>query len=197
MELILTNTAADPLRLAFPALYEPRAMAGDPNSKPAYGGKLIVAPNGANHQKLIAAMRQVAKEQPKYGANWESILDELIKKERVCYVQGPYNDKDGKPRDGFEGMHYLSCRSEKLKPTVKDRFNNNVLEGQPGAPYAGCLVHAAVDVWAQDNNFGRRINCTLQGVMFADDGPAFGGGRPANESTFAGLAAAPSTEDFV
>lgn len=197
VEVILRHTDADPLRLAFPAIYEPKAMANDPTSKPAYGGKLIVKPGGENARKLDEAMRQAARDNPKYGANWEAILDELTKKERVCYIKGPYNDKDGKPRDGFEGMHHLSMRSEKLKPTVKDRFNQTVVEGQAGAPYPGCHVHAAVDVWAQDNSFGRRVNCTLQGVMFADDGGAFTGGRPADDNTFAGMAASPEHEDLV
>lgn len=197
MELILKHSDADPVRLAFPAIYEPKAMPNDPNSKPAYGGKLIIKPGGANAKALEDAMRQVAKEHPKYGSNWETILEDLIKKDRVCYVQGPYKDKNGDPRDGFEGMHYLSGRNEKLKPTVKDRFNQTVAEGHPGAPYAGCGVHAAVDIWAQDNGYGRRINCSFQGIMFAADGPAFGGGRPATDSTFAGMAAEPSDESFV
>lgn len=192
MEVILKN-----VRLAFPAIYEAKAMANDPKAKPAFGGKLIIEPGSENDKALVEAMRTAARENPKYGAKWEQILEKMIADQKVCYVQGPYTDKDGEPRDGFEGMHYLSCRSEKLKPTVKDRFNQTVAEGQPGAPYPGCYVHAAVDVWAQDNEYGRRINSNLQGVMFYQDGPAFGGGRPATDSTFAGLASEPSSADFV
>lgn len=197
MEIMLLHSDADPVRLAFPAVYEPKAMPGDPNSKPAYGGKLVIKPGGANAKKLSDAMRQVAREHPKYGANWETILNKLIADGKVCYVEGPYLDKDGQPRDGFEGMHFLSMRNEKLKPTTKNRFNQDVAEGHPGAPYAGCHVHAAVDVWAQDNSFGRRINCSLQGLMFADDGPAFGGGRPADDNTFAAVAAKVEHSDLV
>lgn len=197
MEVMLIHSESDPLRIAYPAVYEPRAMPNDPNSKPAYGGKLIVKPGGANHKKIVEAMRQVAREHPKYGASWESILEDLIKKERVCFIEGPYKDKDGKPRDGFEGNYYLSMRNEKLKPTAKNKYNQDVAEGHPGAPYPGCHVHAAVDIWAQDNSYGRRINCSLQGVMFAADGPAFGGGRPADDNTFAAVAVEPSHADLV
>lgn len=195
MEVILKHSDADPVRLAFPAIYEPRAMAGDATSKPAYGGKLIVKPGGANAKLLNDTLLKAAEE--KWPGKGKQVLDKLKADGKVCYIEGPYLDKDGEPRDGFEGMHYLSVRSEKLKPTAKNRFNQNVSEGDPGAPYAGCYVHAAVDVWPQDNNFGRRINATLQGVMFAADGPAFGGGRPATDSTFAGLAAEPEAGDFV
>lgn len=195
MEVILKHSDADPVRLAFPAIYEPRAMANDPSSKPAYGGKIITKPGGANDKLLLDAMLKVAEE--KWPGKGKQVLDKLIADKKVCYVQGPYLDGDGEARDGFEGMHHLSVRSEKLKPTVKNKFNQTVTEGDPGAPYAGCHTHIAADVWAQDNNFGRRINATLQGVMFADDGPAFGGGRPATDSTFSGLAQEPSSADFV
>lgn len=190
MEIILTK-----VRNAFPAHYEPRAMAGDANSKPAYGGKAIIEPGSKNDKLLEETLLKVAED--KWPGKGKQVLDKLIADGKVCYTQGPYLDKDGEARDGFEGMYYLSMRSEKLKPTVKDKFNQTVTEGQAGAPYAGCFTHMAVDIWAQDNQYGRRINCTLQGVMFADDGPAFGGGRPANDSTFAGMAAEVSHSDLV
>lgn len=195
MEILLKHSDSDPVRLAFPAIYEPRAMAGDATSKPAYGGKLIIKPGGANAKLLNETLLKAAEE--KWPGKGAQVLADLKSKGRVCYIEGPYNDSDGNVRDGFENMHYLSMRSEKLKPTAKNKFNQNVTEGDPGAPYAGCHVHAAVDVWPQDNNFGRRINCTAQGFMFADDGPAFGGGRPASDNTFAGLAQEVSHGDLV
>jgi hypothetical protein len=196
MEIILKHSDSDPLRLAFPAIYEPRAMANDPTSKPAYGSKFPIKPGGANHKLLEATLAKVAEE--KWPGKGATILAKLKSEGRVCFVESTYNDKDGEPREGFEDMFYLSTRSEKLKPTVKDRFNKSVAEGEQGAPYAGCYVHAAVDIYAQDHpSFGRRINCILQGVMFAADGPSFSGGRPASDSTFSGLAAEPSAEDFV
>jgi hypothetical protein len=192
MELILKN-----VRMAFPALYEPKTVGNDPKAKPAYGARFIIEPGSDNAKALAAAVEQVAREHPKWGAKADAILAQLKKDGKVCYVEDEYKNKDGEPYDGFEGMFSLGTRSEKLKPTVKDRFNNDVTEGQPGAPYGGCYVHAAVDIWAQDNDFGRRINGVLQGVMFAADGQGFAGGRPASDSTFAGLAAEPEAADFV
>ena len=54
--------------------------------------------------------------------------------------------------------------------------------------YSGCYVHASVDIWPQDNKWGQRINCTLRGVMFANDGENFGGGSTASASEFADFA---------
>lgn len=33
-----------------------------------------------------------------------------------------------------------------------------------------------VEFWAQDNNYGKRVNATLLGVQFVRDGAAFAGG---------------------
>lgn len=192
VELILQR-----VRLAFPALYEPRAIGNDATSKPAYGCKLIIDPASDGAKALHEAVRKVAREHPKWAGKGDQIFEQLLREGKVCYSTEPYRNKDGDIYDGFEGMHMLSCRSEKLKPTVKDRFNNDVTEGQTGAPYAGCIGHAAVDVWAQDNQWGRRINCTLQGFMFVEDAPAFSGGRAATDDTFKGLAQAPAAADFV
>lgn len=192
MEVILTN-----VRMAFPALWQPKAIGNDPTSKPAYGARFIVEPGSKNAKLLADAVDKVAKEQPKWGVKWESILKQLKEDKKVCFVEGPYRNKNGEPYDGFEDMFSVGTRNEKLKPTVKNRFNADVAEGDPGAPYAGCMVHAAIDIWGQDNQWGRRINGSLQGVMFAGDGEPFSGGRPADDKTFAGLAAEPNAEDFV
>ena len=191
MEIILKK-----VRLGYPALYEPRAMANDPKSKPAYGARLIVAPGSANDKLIQETMLKVAEE--KWPGKGAQVLKKLKEEKRVAYQEDAYRDKDGDPRPGFEDTYNLGTRSEKLKPTVKNKYNQNVAEGEQGAPYAGCYVHAAVDIWAQDHpSYGRRLNSTLNGVMFAEDGDAFGGGRPAGDSTFADLAAEPSAEDFV
>ena len=190
MEVILKKT-----RTAFLAAYEPRAMANDPKSKPAYGSKFIIEPGSANDKLIQSTMLKVAEE--KWPGKGAAVLKQLTDDKKTCYLMKEYTNKDGEVHDGFENSFSLSTRSEKLKPTVKNRFNADVTEGDAGAPYPGCYVHAAVDIWAQDNQYGRRINATLQGIMFAEDGGAFGGGRPASDSTFAGLAAEPSTEDFV
>ncbi|MWN55950.1 ssDNA-binding protein, partial [Escherichia coli] len=49
---------------------------------------------------------------------------------------------------------------------------------------AGCYVNAVIDIWAQDNNFGKRINASLGGVQFLRDGDAFAGGGVASADDF-------------
>jgi hypothetical protein len=54
--------------------------------------------------------------------------------------------------------------------------NKTFLTEADGKPYAGCYVNCALNIWAQDNQYGRRINAELVSVQFLRDGDAFSGG---------------------
>ena len=73
----------------------------------------------------------------------------------------------------------MSARS-KTKIMVADR-DKSPLSAQDGKPYAGCYVDASIELWAQDNNFGKRVNATLRWVQFRRDGDAFAGSAPATD----------------
>jgi hypothetical protein len=82
------------------------------------------------------------------------------------------------------GQYYLSCRSnESARPKVVDT-NGSPLTQRDGRIYAGCYVVALVELWAQDNNFGKRINAQIRGVQFLRDGDAFSGAAPAGGDEF-------------
>ncbi len=44
---------------------------------------------------------------------------------------------------------------------------------EDGVIYAGCYVNASIEIWAQDNQYGKAIRATLRGVQFFRDGDAF------------------------
>ena len=185
MKLMLKNK-----RLAFPALAKPQAI-GD--GDPAYGARLIIDPDDKDVKALDAAMLEVATRQWKdKGAD---ILAMLVEDKKVCFSKLPYKStKTGKVYDGFEGKYSLGTRNPKTRPTAVDAYGTEITDlGQiDRILYAGCKVHAQVEIWAQDNQFGRRINCSLLGVMFAGEGPAFGGGSaPATADDFAEYAQKP------
>ena len=50
-------------------------------------------------------------------------------------------------------------------------------------------MNAIVELWAQDNNYGKRINASLAGVQFAKDGEAFAGGTVAIGTSLIAVAA--------
>jgi hypothetical protein len=67
--------------------------------------------------------------------------------------------------------------------------NKSPLTEEDGKPYAGCFVNASIELWVQDNNYGKRINATLAGVQFYRDGEHFGGGSIADTDDFEDMTA--------
>ena len=82
------------------------------------------------------------------------------------------------------------------RPLVIDKDKSPLTE-QDGKPYAGCFVNASVELWAQDNNYGKRINASLRGVQFFKDGDAFAGGGAASEDEFDDIAEGATADDLV
>ena len=81
----------------------------------------------------------------------------------------------------------------KNRPLVIDR-DRSILAESDGKPYAGCYVNAKVSFWAQDNQYGKRINCSLLGVQFVEHGDSFTGARVAVTDDFEDLGV--SKNDF-
>jgi tripartite-type tricarboxylate transporter receptor subunit TctC len=48
-----------------------------------------------------------------------------------------------------------------------------VLTEDDNKPFAGCYVNATIRLWAQDNQYGKRINAQLRAVQYVKDGAAF------------------------
>lgn len=172
MKLKLTD-----VRLSFPDLFEATTVAGQ--GKPAYRAQFLVPAGSPLKAQIDEAVRQVARD--KWGAKAQAILDanEGIP-QKTCWL-------DGKKRayDGYEGMWALSSSrpEDKGRPLVIDR-DKQALAAKDGRPYAGCYVNASVELWAQDNQHGKAVRCTLVGVQFLRDGDSFGGGAAPNPDDF-------------
>ena len=175
--------------LAFPALAEPQSFG---EGEPAYGAKFPIKPNSEQQKAIEAAILAEAKEQWKDKA--DSVISMLAEDNKLCFTKKVYRSKKtGEPYQGFDGMHYLSTRNAKTQPTVFNQYGEEVsgkadIERQA---FSGAVVNASIEVWAQDNKWGRRVNCTLRGVMLTGEGENFGGGSsPASADEFASLAKA-------
>jgi hypothetical protein len=173
------------VRIAFPALFEAKSINdGDPR----FGANFIIQPGSKNAKALAAAMDEVAE--VKWKTKSKTTLDELKKKGKVCFVEDEKKNSAGETYNGFEDMYHISANNAS-RPTVIDGRKQPLTQAD-GKPYGGCYVNAIVDIWAQDNKFGKRINATLTGVQFHSDGDAFGGGAPASPDQFPDLG---DTED--
>ena len=161
------------VRLAFPRLFE--AQSGPDGGDPKYSATFILT-DDATRQQLDEAVEAAAQE--KWGAKSTDALKKLKAQGKVCH-------KDGEQKadyDGFEGNTFVSA-SNKVAPAVFDKDGTR-LQKRDGRPYAGCYVDVSLDVWAQDNKFGRRINAALRGVKFRSDGEPFAGSGAATEDEF-------------
>ncbi len=161
------------VRLAFCDLFVAKDFNNDGKFK--FGSTLLFEPGSDNEVKMREAINAVAREQWKAKAKGELVA--LEKKDRTCLHDGA--DKD---YDGFDGMLYVNATNT-IRPTIVDQRKAPLVEAD-GKPYAGCYANAIIDVWAQDNQWGKRINASLSGVQFVKDGEAFAGGKAASIDEF-------------
>lgn len=175
--------------LAFPDLAEPQSFG---EGEPAYGAKFPIKPNSEQQKAIEAAVLAEAKEAWKDKA--DSVLKMLEEDGKVAFTKKVYRSKKtGEPYQGFDGMHYLSTRNAKTQPSVYDQYGEEVSSkgDVERKAFSGAVVNASLEIWAQDNKWGRRINCSLRGVMLTGEGENFGGGSsPASADEFASLAKA-------
>lgn len=175
-------------RLSFPKLFTPEEFQGD--GKPMYSCSLIVDPKNPAIKQIRDAMEVMGK--AKWPKEWPSVKKTMDAKDLSCL-----HDGDTKDFDGYAGMLYISCRAPANKrPTIIDRDRSQLAE-KDGKIYGGCYVNAMIELWAQDNKFGKRINAQITGVQFVRDGDSFGGGASAADAEdFADIADGADADDM-
>ena len=176
------------VRLSFPNLFEPTTVGGE--GQPRYSAMLILTPDHPQMAEIKAKMKAVAKE--KWGAKADATYVQLEKTDKLAL-----HDGDTKAQyDGVGGNFFISAAAqENARPTVIDA-NKSPLTVRDGKPYAGCYVNASLDLWPQDNKYGKRINAQLRGVQFLRDGDAFSAGRPADSDEFEEVSEGAGADDI-
>ncbi len=182
MKVRLVDSPEHPVRLAFAQnLFTAGTVGGE--GKPAFSVTAIIPKDHPVHAELEAAEEAAAK------MKWEAKGPANLKAIRAA---GKAVIKDGDLKAnyaGFEGNDFVSMRSEK-RPNVYDNDGSQLTEAD-GKVYSGCYAHVILEVWAQDNQYGKRLNAQVTGVAFSRDGDSFGGGAtPATADDFADLSAA-------
>ena len=146
------------VRLSFPNLFQTSVFAGEDTGK--YDATFIL--DKEDHKDLIKEIKTKMK----------ALADEKLK------GKVPPDDKrclkDGDETEREEQINsYVVKASTKKRPMVLDRDRTPVT-AEDGVIYAGAYVNSIVTLWAQDNAYGRRINASLDGVMFCAHGEPFG-----------------------
>lgn len=181
MKLKLAN-----VRLAFPTLWEAKTVNGE--GKPAFSATFLIDPADPQVKAINKAIDQVGAE--KWGAKAPAILAAARKADKVCLHDGDLKAT----YDGFAGNLYVSARNP-IRPLVLNSDKSPLTEAD-GKPYAGCYVNVSLELWAQDNNYGKRVNATLMGVQFYCDGDAFAGGGVASEDDFDDVSNGATADDL-
>lgn len=90
--------------------------------------------------------------------------------DKVCLRDG-----DDSAREEYANHMYVSANSNKAPLVIDNTGQNTVKDEAECAIYAGCRVNAKIRLWAQDNNYGKRVNAELLAIQFAaDDEPLSG-----------------------
>ena len=161
------------VRLAFPVLYEPK---GVNDGEPRFSAAFLFPPDHPAATAVTKAQQEVAK--AKWGAKAGEVYKLLKANDRLALHDGASKGDYA----GYEGSLFVNT-SNKLRPLVIDQ-SRAPLTPDTGKPYSGCFVNGVVELWPQDNRFGKRINASLMGVQFLRDGERLAGGAVASEDDF-------------
>lgn len=151
-QLILSN-----VRLSFADIFTAKAVN---DGEPRFSANFLLHKERDKKQidKVTAAINELIK----------SDLDgKKLSSDKVCLRDG-----DDKDYDGYADHMFVSAANKK-RPQVVDRDNSPLVESDD-KPVAGDYVDAVVRLWAQNNNYGKRINASLEVVRFRKEGERFG-----------------------
>lgn len=183
MKIVLKN-----VRLAFLKCWKAETVNGE--GEPAFSASMILGKNHPQIAEINAAILETAK------AKWGAKTDAMMKKMKAGDKLALHDGDTKAEYDGFEGNMFISART-KTRPLTIGR-TKEVLTEADGVLYSGCYANVSIELWAQDNQFGQRVNAQLGGIQFAKDGDAFaGGGSAADESDFDALEDGADAENLV
>jgi hypothetical protein len=166
------------VRLSFPSLFRKAVFSGEETKFEATFllDKIAQADKIA---EIDAAIKHLIKDGLK-GAK--------LPADKICLRDG-----DDVEYAGYAGHMSIKASSSK-RPMVLDRDRSPLAEDD-NRLYAGCHVNAIIELWAQNNQWGKRINANLLGVQFFKDGEPFSDGVTASADDFDAFDA--SEEDFM
>lgn len=146
-------------RLSFPSLFQMAEFGGESTGK--YEATFVL-----DKEENAKTIEQIKKA---IAAMMSEKFKSKIPSDKICLKDG---DDLGRPE--FEGKMTIKA-STKKRPLVINRDKSPITE-EDNIVYAGCFVNGIITLWAQDNQYGKRINAQLDGVQFARDGEPFGSG---------------------
>ncbi len=153
------------VRLSFPSLFTPTSFRGEGDKK--YEATFLIEKGSANHKMIKAAVDEMHK----------SEFKNKLPADKICLKDG-----DDKEYQGYEDHVYVKANSKRRVPIIQ-RDKSPIVE-EDDVVYGGCYVNAIIDLWAQDSEYGKRINAALRGIQFDSDGERFSGAAAVTDADF-------------
>lgn len=147
------------VRLSFPSVFHKASFNG---VETKYEATFLLSKK--DHADLIASIQAEIKKKVA-----EDLKGAKLGADKICLRDG-----DETEYEGYAG-HLSLKASNKKRPMVLNKDKSPLTEDD-NVIYGGCYVNAIVELWAQNNEYGKRINANLLGIQFVKDGEAFGGG---------------------
>lgn len=155
------------VRLSFPSLFRKAQFNGEETK---YEGTFLL--NKEEHAATIAEIERHIQDKIK-----NDLKGAKLGADKICLKDGDEIDYDG-----YAGHMSIKASNNK-RPKVIDRDKSPLTEDDDKV-YAGCYVNAVLELWSQNNSYGKRINANLLGVQFAKDGEPFAAGETASDDDF-------------
>ena len=155
------------VRLSFPSLFRKAEFNGESTK---YEATFML--HKERDADKIAEIKKAVQEKIK-----GDLKGAKVPSDKICLKDG---DESG--RDEYEG-HYTIKAANGKRPKVIDRDKSPLAEDDD-KPYSGCYVNAVIDLWAMNNQWGKRVNANLLGVQFFKDGEPFESGSTADDDDF-------------
>lgn len=155
------------VRLAFPVLFTPESVKGDPNGKPRYGATLLIPKSDTKtYEAIKGEIDRLAK---------EAKLTKGFEDKDICLGDG-----DRKEYAGYSGHWYLTAnRAESQgRPTVVDR-SKNPIAANDNAIYGGVYVNAVVRIYKPKD--WKKACASLEIIQKVKDGEPFGSARASTD----------------
>ena len=155
------------VRLSFPSVFHKAQFNGQETK---FEATFLLSKT--EHAALIDQIKEAIK-----GKVAGDLKGAKLGADKICLRDG-----DETEYEGYAGHMSLKA-SNKKRPMVLNKDKTPLTEDD-NVIYGGCYVNAIVELWAQNNEYGKRINANLLGLQFVKDGESFGGGSSASTDEF-------------
>ena len=166
------------VRISFPSLFRKATFNGEETK---FEGTFLIGKKEGKGtiDEIDAAIKAIMR---------EDLKGTKLPPDKICFKDG-----DNIEYAGYAGNMSIKTSSTK-RPIVIDRDKSPITEDD-NRIYAGCRVNAVIELWAQNNNYGKRINASLLGVQFFKDDEPFADGAKGSLADFEAFGE--ETADFV